>query len=72
MEAAQYQREQADQDAKDASERLGSFQQALEKFLRLVVDAIADPELLDGVPPALRLRIAGSLVRVYVKIFTGE
>ncbi|KAG6241756.1 hypothetical protein E4U25_005574 [Claviceps purpurea] len=70
VEAAQYQREQADQDAKDASERLGSFQQALEKFLRLVVDAIADPELLDGVPPALRLRIAGSLVRVYVKIFT--
>ncbi|KAG6074888.1 hypothetical protein E4U30_001701 [Claviceps sp. LM220 group G6] len=70
VEAAQYQREQADLDAEGASERLGSFQQAIEKSLRLVVDAIADPELLDGVSPALRLRIAGSLVRIYVKIFT--
>lgn len=72
VEAAHYQRRQVHPDAKDASTRLETFQQALEKSLRLVVDAIADTELVDDVSLALRLRILGSLVRIYVKLFNGE
>ncbi|QPH16557.1 hypothetical protein C2857_001230 [Epichloe festucae Fl1] len=69
VEAARYQRLQVHPDTEIASEGLGSSQKALERSLRLVVDAISDPEVLEGVSSALRLRIAGSLVQVYVKLF---
>ncbi|KAG5950854.1 hypothetical protein E4U53_004309 [Claviceps sorghi] len=69
VEAAHYQRQQVHPDAEGAAKRLDSFHQALEKSLRLVVDAMADPELLDGVSSPLRLRIVGSLVQIYMKLF---
>ncbi|KAG5923160.1 hypothetical protein E4U42_005032 [Claviceps africana] len=69
VEAAHYQRQQVHPDAEGASKRVYSFQQALGKSLQLVVDAIADPELLDGVSSALRLRIVESLVQTYMKLF---
>ncbi|KAG6039646.1 hypothetical protein E4U41_002343 [Claviceps citrina] len=69
VEAAQYQRKQVRPDAEGASERLASFQQALERCLRLVVDAIADPEILEGISSVLQLRIVGALVQVYVRLF---
>lgn len=72
VEAARYQRLQIRPGTEIASEGLESSQKALERSLRLVVDAISDPEVLDGVSSALRLRIAGSLVQVYVKLFNSE
>ncbi|KAG6007950.1 hypothetical protein E4U21_005311 [Claviceps maximensis] len=69
VEAAHYQRQQVHPDMEGVSKRFGSFERALEKSLRLVVDAIADPELLDDVSLALRLRIVGSLVQIYAKLF---
>ncbi|KAK2595575.1 hypothetical protein QQS21_006686 [Conoideocrella luteorostrata] len=50
------------------SEILNSYKQVLRKVLRLVVDAIADSEVLDEVPLELQLRIAGSLLQVFVKL----
>lgn len=72
MKAAQYQRLQARPDIEVASKIVGSSNKALERSLRLVVSAIADPGVLDGVSSALQLRIVGSLVQVYVKLFNSE
>lgn len=49
-----------------------SYQQTLGRALRLVVDAIGDPEILDGLSLELQLRIAGSLLQTFVTLFDGK
>lgn len=48
-----------------------SYQQAISRGLCLIVRAIGDPEILDAVSISQQLRIAGSFMQVFVKLFTG-
>lgn len=48
-----------------------SYQQAISRGLCLIVRAIGDSEILGEVSIPQQLRIAGSFMQVFVKLFTG-
>lgn len=49
-----------------------SYEKAILKGLGLIVSAIRDPEMLDEMPITQHMRIAGSFLQVFVRLFTGK
>ncbi|KYK55829.1 hypothetical protein DCS_07793 [Drechmeria coniospora] len=48
-----------------------AYDQALQKSLQLVVQALTDSTIFDGVPPQLKMRVASALMQTFVKLIQG-